>query len=350
MTTVLLAGAGAVARRAARQLIETEGVERLLIADQAATRAREVVEAIGDGAEVVLWTVDRPIPDGVDAVAAAIGGEAERRVAERALEARVPFASAADDLETVRGLLDLDDAATEAGVTIAAGCGLAPGLADVLAAHAVAGLDAVDEIHVARSGRAGPACARSLEHAARGPAPEWRDGAWAQERAGSGRQLVWFPAPVGGKDCRRGRSGQAALLVDAFPRLKRVSHRLDGVPAAGRFGGLPNLSLMKLAARERPVRSDPDGEWGGVWVEVRGRRGRSEEVLVYGAVDRMPFAAGAILALSTAVLAGALPGAVAGAPVRPGAHGLASLVEPVPFLAELARRGVTAATFEGATF
>jgi hypothetical protein len=31
----------------------------------------------------------------------------------------------------------------------------------------------------------------------------------------------------------------------------------------------------------------------------------------------------------------------------PGVHGLASLVDPVPFLAELAQRGVKAAAFEG---
>ena len=34
MTTVLLVGSGAVGRRAARQLAETDGVERILIADR----------------------------------------------------------------------------------------------------------------------------------------------------------------------------------------------------------------------------------------------------------------------------------------------------------------------------
>jgi hypothetical protein len=36
-----------------------------------------------------------------------------------------------------------------------------------------------------------------------------------------------------------------------------------------------------------------------------------------------------------------------GEAVRSGAGGLAELVEPVPFLAELARRGVRAAVFDG---
>jgi hypothetical protein len=95
------------------------------------------------------------------------------------------------------------------------------------------------------------------------------------------------------------------------------------------------------AARRR----DPDGEWGAVWVEVRGRRGRSEEILVYGAVDRMAFASGAVLGVAAVWLAGLGAAPVANA----GAHGLAALVDPIPFLGDLARRGVKAAVFEGAS-
>ena len=54
-------------------------------------------------------------------------------------------------------------------------------------------------------------------------------------------------------------------------------------------------------------------------------------------------AAGAVLA----VAAGRLAGILAPPVDAPGVHGLASLVEPVPFLAELAQRGVRAAAFEG---
>jgi hypothetical protein len=351
VTTVLLVGTGAVGRRAARQLAETDGVERILIADRVAALAADAAESMGDRAEVVDWTPDRPLPDGVDVVASAIGGPAERAVFERALEARVPAAGCADDDDTVRSLLDLDDAAREAGVTLAAGCGLAPGLADVLARHAADALEVVDEIHVARAGSAGPACRSTILRAGRGSVQEWRDGAWARHRAGSGRQLVWFPSPVGGLDCHRAGSGQAALLLDAVPTLRRASMRVASPLGPGRqapgmrlLGNIPVFSTALTggsAARKR----DPDGDWGAVWVEVRGRRGRSEEILVYGAVDRMAFAAGAVLGVAALWLAKLGPG-----PVNvTGAHGLAALVDPVPFLGELARRGVKAAVFEGAS-
>jgi hypothetical protein len=44
-----------------------------------------------------------------------------------------------------------------------------------------------------------------------------------------------------------------------------------------------------------------------------------------------------------------LAGLGAGSVSATGVHGLAALVDPVPFLGELARRGVKAAVFEGAS-
>jgi hypothetical protein len=351
VTTVLLVGSGAVGRRAARQLAETDGVERILIADKAAASAADAAEAMGDRAEAVAWSPDRPLPDGVSVVASAIGGAAERAVFERAVEAGVPAAGCADESDTVRSLLDLDDAAREAGVALAAGCGLAPGLSDVLARHAADAVETVDEIHVARAGSAGPACRSAILRAGRGAALEWRDGAWTRHRAGTGRQLVWFPSPVGGLDCHRVGSGQPELLVDAFPTLSRASMRIASPLGPGRqapgmrlLGNIPMVSTA-LTGGNAARRRDPEGDWGAVWVEVRGRRGRSEEILVYGAVDRMAFAAGAVLGVTALWLAG-----LGAAPVTTtGVHGLAALVDPVPFLGELARRGVKAAVFEGAS-
>ena len=351
MTTVLLVGAGAVGRRAARQLAETDGVERILIADRDADAADDAAEAMGDRAEAIDWASDRPLPAGVNVVASAIGGQPERAVFQRAVEAGVPAVGCADDADTIRSVLDLDDAAREAGVTLATGCGLAPGLSDVLARHAADALEAVDEIHVARAGSAGPACRVALLRAGRGMVLEWRDGAWTRHRAGSGRQLVWFPSPVGGLDCHRAGSGQGALLVDAFPTLRRASMRIASPLGPGRqapgvrlLGHIPVVSTA-LTGGSAARRRDPEGDWGAVWVEVRGRRGLSEEILVYGAVDRMAFAAGAVLAVAALWLAG-----LGAAPVTAtGAHGLAALVDPVPFLGELSRRGVKAAVFEGAS-
>jgi hypothetical protein len=84
----------------------------------------------------------------------------------------------------------------------------------------------------------------------------------------------------------------------------------------------------------------PEGGPGAVRVEVRGSRAVARDVVVFGAIDRPAVAAGAVGALaSLAVLDGKVK--------RPGAGGLAELVEPLPFLNELRRRGVRAAVFQG---
>jgi hypothetical protein len=85
--------------------------------------------------------------------------------------------------------------------------------------------------------------------------------------------------------------------------------------------------------------------WGAARVEVWGRRGRAREAIVYGVIEQTSTAAGTVLAVTTAGLAGVLD--VLGEKEPVGVHGLATLVEPVPFLAELANRGVRAAVFEG---
>jgi hypothetical protein len=58
----------------------------------------------------------------------------------------------------------------------------------------------------------------------------------------------------------------------------------------------------------------------------------------------MPVVAGTVLALAAVRLAGL--GETAG-PAPVGVRALGEVVDPVPFLAELARRGVKAAAFDG---
>jgi hypothetical protein len=67
---------------------------------------------------------------------------------------------------------------------------------------------------------------------------------------------------------------------------------------------------------------------------------------VYVVIEPAAVAAGMVLAVATARVAGLLP-EIRLRTSTPGSRGLGALVEPAPFLAELARRGVTAAAFEG---
>lgn len=329
---IAVVGAGAVGSRAARQLASSPEVSHLAVLDVDVRRARTVAASIDDEDRVAA----APLPAGaafgegfdVVLVAAAPGGH--RVVAERALEAGAAVVSTSDQVGDVKALLDLDAEARERGLVVAVGVGFAPGLTCVLANHAAGTFDTIDEVHVAKVGTGGPTCARQHHDALAGEALDWRDGAWVRRRGGSGRELCWFPDPVGAADCYRAALPDALLLVPAFPGVGRVTARV-GANRRDRF-------TARLPMLRRP---HPEGGVGAVRVEVRGRRGQGRDVAVLGAMDRPGVAAGAVAAVAALWIGEGQLGPA-------GASGLAARVAPVPFLAELARRGVKAASFVGA--
>lgn len=330
MTTVLLVGIGAVGAHAARRLVEVPSIEHVLLSDRRAERAGELAHSIG--AEAITWNPGHPLPDGVDAVAAAVPDDDDLAIARVALEAGVPFATAADDSDAIAELDACDADARDRGVTVAAGCGLAPGLADVLSRHGADGFDEVNEVRVARFGAAGPASARVLRRNRSERAREWRSGTWIDVR-GAGPELVGFPEPVGAVDCDLAEGG-ADLLVGEFPALERASFRLAEPTAP---------SWPKRLGQRVTRRREPDG-LGALRVEVHGTRAGRREVVVYGVVETMAAVVGTVLALSAAHLVGAID--LGPRPVS-GVHGLGGLVDPRRVLSELAARDVGVARFEG---
>ncbi len=334
MTSVLLVGTGEVATRAARQLLDTPGLDRLLVTGRHETRTRDLAGALGATVEPVPWPAvgDAGIPDGIDGVAVAVPAAAALEWARRGAHAGVPAAIVADTDDDIGALLALDADARRSGTILAVGCGLVPGLGDVLARHAANALDRADEVHVARTGAAGAACIDALRRTRQGRPLEWHGGAWHTSRR-LGPLLVWFPDPVGARECEVAAAG-ASVLLQAVPEADRITLRVDEPP-------------VRSQTRALVTRKPLDSGWGAARVEVWGWRGEARATVVYGVIERTAVAAGTVLAVTAARLAGLLPAVtLVGDPVV-GARGLGALVEPAPFLAELARRGVKAAAFEG---
>jgi hypothetical protein len=321
----LVCGAGAVGARASRHLVADPQTEQVLVADADRKRRAAVVGSLGQRAQAV----DELDPSLVDVVVLAAPSARHGRIARRAVAAGRHVVSVADSVSAVEDLLNLHAEARERGVVVAVGAGFGPGLSCVLARHAAAEFDAVDEIHVAHHGTGGPACARQHHAALRGVGFDWRDHAWRRRPPGSGRELCFFPDPIGGFDCYRAALPDALLLVPAFPGVSRVTARLAATRRDRLTAGLPMLR-----------RPHAEGRIGGLRVEVRGRRGQTRDTVVLGAVDRPAVAAGTVAAVTARWVA-------SGQGLTAGAIGLASLVEPLPFLHELARAGVRAAVFEG---
>jgi len=327
--TVAVLGVGAIGARCARQLVSTPTVATVVVRDPRPALATEVAASLGPGAVDDAAAVDDPVDADVVVLAGPAG--TQLGLARAAVVRGTSVVATSDDPDEVAGLLGLDAEAIGQGVTVVVGAGFAPGLTDVLAAHAATLFDRVTEIHVAKVGTGGPACARSHHRALSGTATDWRDGVWLRRPAGSGRELVWFPDPIAARDCYRADLSDPALLVPAFAGVARVTARLASTRRDRLTSPLPMLR-----------RPHPDGGPGAVRVEVRGVVGGAHDVVVYGAMDRPAVAGGALAALA-AVAVGS------GGARRTGAAGTAGLFDPVAMLAGLAERGVRCAVFDPAT-
>jgi saccharopine dehydrogenase-like NADP-dependent oxidoreductase len=324
VTRIGVLGAGAVGTRVARQLSVTGTVDEVLIADAVVARAERVAAALAPKVTAVaaadlrrLDVVVLATPDPHAAAAAVY------------LDAGVSVVSTSDDLADVDHLLGFGERARAGGRAVVAGAAFAPGLTCLLARYAAAGLDTVDEIHIAKHGTGGPACARQHHRALGGLAVAWHDGVWTERPGGSGRELNWFPDPVGAHDCYRAEVADPLLLVAAFHGVRRVSTRVSATRRDRLTARLPMLR-----------KPHPEGVLGAVRVEVRGTRGGERAAEVLGAIDRPAAAAGAVAAVAATH--------VALRPDRTGAFGLADpALDAEALLAELARRGVKAARYVG---
>jgi hypothetical protein len=145
---------------------------------------------------------------------------------------------------------------------------------------------------------------------------------------------VWFPEPVAARECTTVDAG-VELLRDAVPEVRDLIVRAESPERrAGR---------SRLGIRRQP----PRDEFGGVRVEVWGWQGAVRTSIVYGVIERPAVAAGTALAVGAARLGG-LVRSIGLRVDHGGVRSAGATFEAPTFLAELARRGVKAAAFEGA--
>ena len=324
---VAVFGAGATGARVARKLATSDEVERVSVHDPDPQRLDWVVSSLGPTATAAETTaLDR----GTDAVVVATPAGTQLDIARRAVDGGATVVTTSDDLSETQALLDLDHRARSRQTAVAIGAGYMPGLSCLLARHAAAEFDQVDEIHVAKAGTGGPACARQHHRCLSGMALDWRDGEWTRRPGGSGRELCWFPDPVSGRDCYRAALPDAVVLVPAFPGVSRVTARLAATRRDRFTAPLPMLSPPH-----------PEGGIGAIRVEVRGRLGGERKVVVLGSCAR-PASAAATVAAATVLHARATR-------IEPGARGLAAIERPQALLAAVAAQGLRPSRFEGFT-
>ena len=309
MSTIIVGGKGIVGRRFMRLLND----DRVSVRDPRNAPIDGFASTLAKGDVVVLAVPGEHAPTA--AVLADVG---------------VSVVSVGDLLGDTGELLELDERFRDSDTTLVVGAAMAPGLSGLIARHLAMQLAVCDEIHVAAHGTAGPACARQHHRALDGLAPGWHDGEWIERRAGSGRELCWFPEPVGARDCYRGELTDPLLLHRAFPGVGRISARVSATRRDRLTSSLPMLRNPHAEGLE-----------GALRVEVRGADGEGgRQTLIAGIAERVGTAAAATAAVFAAeAAAGRLPPGVV-------VSGDAAL-DTVGLLAAVERYGVRLQEFTG---
>jgi len=365
MRVIVLGGAGDMGRRAVEELAREAAVDALGVGDLDEAAARAVAQALASP-KVTPIRVDARERAGLvralepwDVVASAVGPfyEFETRCAAAAIEARRPYVSICDDFDAAQDVLLLDGRARARGVTVLSGLGWTPGVTNVLARKGAASLDRVEEIRVAWASSAADSQGRAVVlhtlHIFSGLVPSFEDGRPVKVAAGSGRERVRFPEPVGEVDVFHVGHPEPVTLPLSFPDVQRVT--LKGGLAEALLSnlaiGLGRLGLTSTPRRRALLRraiepalpllgrvGRPGSPCSAARVDVLGTKDGRPERLCYGAAAHMPVLTGVPLALGALMLG-------RGEIARPGVVAPESCIDPDPFLAELARRGI--ALFEG---
>ena len=323
----LVLGAGAVGTKVAQQLLSSNTVDKILLRDIAPEKLGIASKTLGSRVEVEHF----PFPQNMDAdvvvVASPRGTQLE--AVKKAISLRRPTVVVSDGLSETVSILNLEKEAFELGVPVVVGTGFAPGLSCVLSAYGKTLLEQTEEIHVSKMGTGGPACALVHHRALSRMSFGWREDKWDKRLGGSGRELLWFPEPVGPQDCYHAALSDPILLHNAFPDVLRISAK------------------MAATRRDRftaffPMLTPPhnEGGIGAIRVELRGTKNGVQENIVLGVSEHPASAAAAVTALTTEYL------------LKQKINlnhmsTLAVIVEPSEFLSELTKRSIAVEIFEG---
>ena len=323
----LVIGAGAVGTKVAQQLLSSNTVDKIILRDTSPEKLGLASKTLGNRVEVEHFPFSQNMDADLVIVASPRGTQLE--AVKKAVSLRRPTVVVSDGLSETVSILSLEKEAFEFGVPVVVGTGFAPGLSCVLTAYGKTLLEKTEEIHVSKMGTGGPACALVHHRALSRMSFGWREDKWDKRLGGSGRELLWFPEPVGPQDCYHAALSDPILLHNAFPEVSRISAK------------------MAATRRDRftaffPMLSPPhdEGGIGAIRVELRGSNNGVQENIVLGVSEHPALAAASVTALTSEYI------------LKQKINlnhmsTLALIVEPSEFLSELTKRSIAVEIFEG---
>lgn len=314
----LVIGSGLMGSAIAYDLARSQGVECVTLADISLERSRQVAEKIGSPLvhPIALDANDYAgvvkAMGGHDGVVGATSFHHNYMLSRAAIESRVHFCDLGGNDQVVEKQLELDDAAREASVAVIPNCGLAPGLANILAARGAELFDSVDSILLRVGGlpqRPKPPFSYELAFSVEGLLNEYsgkstvlRNGTLTQVDALTETEMIQFPAPFGTLEAFHTSGGVSRLPQMFAGRVSKLDYKTIRYPGhCERFRMLLDLGfgsndLISVGANVLTSRelfaellkkklegSGKDVVLLRVW--VRGERERRAQVLTFEMID-----------------------------------------------------------------
>ena len=371
---VLVLGSGLMGRGAAFDLARNDAVKEVIVADRDLKSAEALASEMGS--KVVAEIVDaadrkqlKALFEKVDTVASEVSYKLNLLHTEVAIATGTHLCDLGGNLKVVEKQLKLHDKAKDAGVTVIPDCGLAPGLANVLARAGIDYLTRTDSVKIRVGGlqqEPRPPLNYSLIFAVEGLINEYiepcmvlRDGKIAFEDPLIGFEQVEFPEPYGKLEAFNTSGGSSTLPLTYEGKVANLDYKTLRYPGHGHkmwclmklgfmdskeqdFGGVkvaPRTVLEKLLEQNLP----PTGKDVTLLrVTVEGWKGTESRKIEYELVDLFDDKAGLTSMMRTTSFTASTAatmmadGTISGRGVLPPEKA----IPPEPFIEELKKRGV----------
>jgi len=371
---VLVLGSGLMGRGAAFDLARNDAVKEVIVADRDAKRAETLAEEMGP--KVVAETVDaadrkqlKALFAKVDTVASEVSYKLNLLHTEVAIATGTHLCDLGGNLKVVEQQLKLNDKAKDAGVTVIPDCGLAPGLANVLARAGIDYLTSTDSVKIRVGGlqqEPRPPLNYSLIFAVEGlinefiePCMVLRDGKIAFEDPLIGFEQVEFPEPYGKLEAFNTSGGSSTLPLTYEGKVTNLDYKTLRYPGHGHkmwclmklgfmgskeqdFGGVkvaPRTVLEKLLEQNLP----PTGKDVTLLrVRVEGWKGTESRKIEYELIDLFDEKVGLTSMMRTTSFTASTAATmmVDGTISERGVLPPEKAIPPEPFIEEMRKRGV----------
>jgi lysine 6-dehydrogenase len=238
MHIIVLGGAGAMGRIAARTLTEYDDVDQITIADYNEERAHEVAAALHSSnlqvKQIDVNDADRlcKLLRGADVALNAVEYIFNLPVLKACIQEKVHYADLGGLFHMTRKLMDMNAEVEAAGITAIEGMGGTPGVTNMLARAAVDQLDRVESIKVqlgcsdatpSTAPLVAPYSIRTILDEFTKEPQVFQDGTWYPQQPLTGQEEMVFPLPVGRATAIYSLHSECATFPISF-RDKGIRH------------------------------------------------------------------------------------------------------------------------------